>query len=457
MTNYRSRSLWLEDFPASLEPRSELDGDTQVDVAIVGGGYTGLWTAYYLLKTDPSMRVLVIEKDIVGFGASGRNGGWCVGEIAGGYAAASRVGGHGGAVKLLRAGIDSVDEIARVIAREGIDCDFHKGGTIRLARNRAQLSEQRAEVAGDHKLGLTDEDIRVVDADEATARCNATNVLGGIFWSACARIQPVKLVRGLADVVEHLGGRIVEGTKANLIEAGAVQTSHGTVRAEIVVRATEGYTPLLKGHHRRLVPLYSLMVATEPLDDKSWDVIGLAEMETFADDRHLVIYGQRTADGRLAFGGRGARYGFGSKIDPAIESDSATHDLIARTLIDLFPILADAPISHRWGGVMGVPRDWFPSVGLDRRSGMAWGGGYVGEGVAISNVHGRTLADLIAGANSELTTLPWVNHIARNWEPEPLRWLAINGSLKLMELADAREDKSGKPSKRAKLIKAIRR
>ncbi|MEE9417736.1 MAG: FAD-binding oxidoreductase [Acidimicrobiales bacterium] len=457
MSGYRSRSLWLDDYPLSLEPRPELDGATQVDVAIVGGGYTGLWTAYYLLIADPTIRVVVIERDIVGFGASGRNGGWCVGEIAGGYAAASRVGGHSGAVKLLRAGIDSVDEIDRITTKEGIDCDFHKGGTIRLARNRSQLHQQTAEVASDHQLGLSDDDIRLLDADEAARVCNATSVLGGIYWAACARVHPVKLVRGLAETVERLGGRIAEGTEATDIEPGVVRTDRGDVRADIVVRATEGYTPQQKANHRRLVPLYSLMVATEPLSDEQWNEIGLTDMETFADDRHLVIYGQRTADGRIAFGGRGARYGFGSKIDPAIEQDSATHELLGKTLIELFPSLSNTVLTHRWGGVLGVPRDWFPSVGLDQRSGMAWGGGYVGEGVAISNLHGRTLADLIVGSASELTTLPWVNHLARDWEPEPLRWLAINGSLKLMEQADASEDRKGKPSKRARIIHALRR
>ncbi len=457
MSNYRNHSLWLEQHPGPLDQRPPLAGDTQVDIAIVGGGYTGLWTAYYLLVADPSLRVTVIERDIVGFGASGRNGGWCVGEIAGGYGAAVRAGDHDGAVRLIRAGMDTVDEVGRVTAFEGIDCDFHKGGTIRLARNKPQLEQQHAEVAHDHKIGFSDDDIRLLNPREASLRCNATDVLGGIFWSACARVQPANLVRGLAETIERMGAVIVEGTEAQSIEPGRVRTSHGNISADIVVRATEGYTSQIKDLSRRLVPLYSLMVASEPLSADTWQEIGLRDMETFGDDRHLVIYGQRTADGRIAFGGRGARYGFGSKIDESIEQNSATHDRCIATLIEMFPVLQSATFTHRWGGALGVPRDWFPSVGLDHTTGLAWGGGYVGEGVAISNLHGRTLADLITGEESDLTTLPWVNRNFRDWEPEPLRWIAINGSLKLMEGADASEDRTGKASLRARAITSLRR
>ncbi|MCH8972141.1 MAG: FAD-dependent oxidoreductase, partial [Acidobacteria bacterium] len=177
-----------------------------------------------------------------------------------------------------------------------------------------------------------------------------------------------------------------------------------------------------------------------------WTEIGLAERQTFADDRHLVIYGQRTADGRIAFGGRGAPYLFGSRIDPATEQRSRIHDRLVETLVELLPALEGVAITHRWGGVLGVPRDWFPSVGFDRDTGSAWGGGYVGEGVAASNLAGRTLADLITGTESPRVDLPWVGHRSRNWEPEPLRWLSINGALQVMEWADRSESRTGRDS-----------
>jgi glycine/D-amino acid oxidase-like deaminating enzyme len=449
--DYRSRSLWLDNHPGSLDSRPPLAGDTDVDVAIVGGGFTGLWTAYYLLRLDPALRVIVIEKEIVGFGASGRNGGWCVGELAAGPDRHEQVAGNDAARRFLRELFDSVDEVGRVSDREGIDCHYAKGGTIRLARNQAQLRRQAAEVEHHQRaFGLTDDDVRLLDPGEASVHLAATSVMGGLFFAHTAALHPARLVRGLGESVERLGASIAEQTTVTAIEPGRVLTDRGTVTADVVVRAVEGYTPSLDGQARALSPLYSLMVATEPLSEHMWTQIGLSDRQTFADDRHLVIYGQRTADGRIAFGGRGARYGFRSKVDPSVERRSRTHDRIVETLVELLPQLADVAITHRWGGVLGVPRDWFPSVGYDRDSGLAWAGGYVGEGVSPSNLAGRTLADLITGTDSPRVDLPWVGHHSRNWEPEPLRWLSINGALSVMGLADRTESRSGHDSRLAK-------
>jgi len=457
-TDYRSRSLWHDNYPSSLDPRPPLAGGTQVDVAVVGGGYTGLWTAYYLLQLDPSLRVLVIEREIVGFGASGRNGGWCVGELAAGPDRHERVADNDAARRFLVELFDSVDEVGRVSDREGFDCHYAKGGTVRLARNTAHLTRQREEVEHyQRRFGLSDDDLRLLDADEARSHLDATGVMGGLFYAHTAALHPLRLVRGLADSVERLGGTIAEQTTATAIEPGRVLTDRGTVRADVVVRALEGYTATLGNHGRTLSPLYSLMVATEPLPDDLWAGIGLAERATFADDRHLVIYGQRTADGRIAFGGRGAPYLFGSRIDQATEQRSRIHDRIVETLVGLLPALEGVEITHRWGGVLGVPRDWFPSVGFDRSTGSAWGGGYVGEGVAASNLAGRTLADLITGTESPRIDLPWVGHRSRKWAPEPLRWISINGALKVMEWADGSESRSGRDSTMARWMRKLMR
>ncbi len=213
-----------------------------------------------------------------------------------------------------------------------------------------------------------------------------------------------------------------------------------------------GFTATLAGQRREVLPVYSLMLATEPLPDEVWDRIGLAERETFSDGRHLVIYGQRTADGRLAFGGRGAPYHFGSRIDPRHDRNDTVHDGLWQALSGMFPEVAPFRVTHRWGGPLGIPRDWYASCGLDRRSGLAWAGGYVGDGVATSNLAGRTLSDLITGTRSELTALPWVNHHSRRWEPEPLRWMGANAGLAVMSSADAHEVRSGRSSRRAALF-----
>jgi glycine/D-amino acid oxidase-like deaminating enzyme len=278
----------------------------------------------------------------------------------------------------------------------------------------------------------------------------ATRVLGATYTPNCAVVHPLRLVRGLARRVESLGVSIFERTRASAVRPGAVLTDHGRVRAGTVVRAAEGYTASLRGQRRRFVPLYSLMIATEPLPPEAWAEIGLSRRETFADLRHMRIYGQRTADDRLAFGGRGAPYHFRSRTRPDFDRDARVHAALREVLVDLFPIVGDYEITHRWGGAIGVPRDWHASVGLDRARGLAWAGGYVGDGVATSNLAGRTLAQLIAGEESELTKLPWVGHRSRAWEPEPLRWLGVNAGRLILTRADRSEARSGKPARSAR-------
>jgi glycine/D-amino acid oxidase-like deaminating enzyme len=457
----RSRSLWLDQLAGPISVRPSLAGDTDVDVAIVGGGYSGLWSAYSLLRADPTLRVLVIEREMVGFGASGRNGGWCVGEIAGGLGGAVATWGREAGISMTRAIIDTVGEIGRVVAAEGIECGFEPGGVLRLARTQPQLRRQRDEIDEYRHHGFGDDVLRSLTAGEAFDRLSATAVLGGLHYAPGARVQPALLARGLAEVVERLGGTIVEHTGAIDVQPGSaaarpsVVTDRGVVRADVVVRATEAYTRDLPGMRRVMVPLYSLMVATAPLESAVWQSIGLRRYETFADDRRMVIYGQRTTDDRIAFGGRGAPYRFGSGIDPATESRSDVHDRIADALVELFPQLDGVEITHRWGGVLGVPRDWRPSVGLDRSTGLAWAGGYVGEGVAAANLAGRTIADLVVRPDSELVALPWVQHRSRRWEPEPLRWAAINGARRLAGWIDDRESDQGRTPRLASVLDRI--
>lgn len=449
MTDYGSLSLWLDTIDDPLEPRSSLRGDVTADVAIVGAGYTGLWTAFYLLQEDPSLDVVIVEKDIAGYGASGRNGGWCSALFAAGHKKIARRYGRDAAIALQRAMFDTVDEVGRA----GIECDYLKGGTLTLVTAPTQLERVRAEIDEAREWGFDAEDYRWMDADEADALVNVAGGLGAVFTPHCARVHPGKLVRNLARAVEELGGTIYEGSPATHLEPGRVATPSGSVRAKFIVRATEGYTAELPGMKRRLVPLYSLMIATEPLDDQVWSQIGWDRGETIHDGRHLLIYAQRTADGRIAIGGRGAPYHFASKVDPAFDQVDEVHQALERIVRELFPAIGNAAITHRWGGPLGVPRDWFSSVGLDRNTGLAWAGGYVGDGVSTTNLAGRTLRDLILGNDTDLTRLPWVGHRSRSWEPEPFRWIGINAALKLMASADEKERRSGRSTKRGDVLK----
>jgi glycine/D-amino acid oxidase-like deaminating enzyme len=454
-TDYRSLSLWHDTLPGSLDPRDSLGGDDEADVAIVGAGYTGLWTAYYLTTLDPGIKVAIVEAEIAGFGASGRNGGWVTGTLAGMESRLQDPALREGGIALQRAMFESVDEVGRVCEHESIDCHYAKGGNITVATEEAHRELLIHEVEYWHGLGFGEKDAYWMEPDACAARLGAASNLGGMFLAHCASIHPARLVRGLADVVESRGVKIYERSPAVALEPGCVVTNEGRLRAKTVVRATEAYSKTLARHGRTLLPLHSMMIATEPLPESTWKLIGLHERETFADPRRAVIYGQRTADDRIAFGARG-KYFFGSGIRDRFAADDAIFAAVRDALVSLFPILHEHRITHRWGGALGVPRDWRPSVGFDRKAGFAWGGGYVGEGVAASNLAGRTLAELILERETERVALPLVGPASRRWEPEPLRWLAVSAMLRIGESLDAAE-RRGRPAPRLRsaLFKAL--
>ena len=360
--------------------------------------------------------------------------------------------GRDAAIAMYRAMQRSVDEVGRVAAAEGIDCHWAKGGTVAFARSATQLARAREEVAEAREFGFGEDDLRLLTAAEARELAEATDVLGATYTPHCAAIHPARLVRGLAEAVRKRGVAVHEATPVTEIAPGYLRTATGTVRARYVIRATEGYTPLLPGLGRAIAPVYSLMIATEPLPETVWEQIGLAARPTFGDHRHMIIYGQRTADGRLAFGGRGAPYHLGSAIRPEFDRVPRVFNALRHTLTDLFPVLADAKVTHSWGGPLGIPRDWCASAGLDPATGLGWAGGYVGDGVTTTNLAGRTLADLILGTGSDLTRLPWVNHRSRRWEAEPLRWLGVNAGLHTMSWADQRESRTGHQSRAAQVF-----
>ncbi|MBX9246344.1 FAD-dependent oxidoreductase [Actinotalea ferrariae] len=438
-----------------LVPRPALDAPTEADVVVVGAGLTGLWTAYHLTEADPSLDVVVVDQEIAGYGASGRNGGWCSALFPVSAEAIARRHGAPAAASLRAAMRDTVVEVAATAAAEGVACDVAVGGTISLARSRPQLARAHAEARAARRWG---DEVEVWDAHETRERLAATDVLGAMWSPDCVRVQPARLVRGLARVVEERGVRIHERTPVTHVAPHVVLAGGHAVRARHVVLATEAWGARLpvRGRvpvsGRGIAPVYSLMVATEPLPPDVWDGIGLRRGETFSDLRHLVVYGQRTADDRLAFGGRGAPYHWRSSVRPGHDRHDGVHAAIVRTLREMLPQVRDAAITHRWGGPLGVRRDWAPSVGLDPATGIAWAGGYVGDGVATTHLAGRTLADLLRGRRTALTRLPWVGHQGRRWEPEPWRWLGVRAGLAATVLADAEERATGRPSTVARLM-----
>jgi glycine/D-amino acid oxidase-like deaminating enzyme len=451
-----SGSWWHDSLPTvEHEPRPALRGDTDVDVVVVGAGYTGLWTAYALKQRDPSLRVAICEKEIAGFGASGRNGGWCSSFFAGSRKATERAHGRDAVNAMQRAMFRNLDEIEDAVRTEAIDCDWARGGCVHVATAPHHVERLHAEIEEHRSWGFGDDDYRYVAPDDARKIIGCEPNLGAMFTPHCAAIHPAKLARGLAHAVERMGVPIYEQTAVGAIETGFVRTPHGDVRADVVVRATEAFTVNLPGLRRTLVPVYSLMIATEPLPDAFWADAGLHERPTFTDYRHMIIYGQRTADNRFAFGGRGAPYHFASRIKPRFDRHAPVFDDLDETLHSLFPNIGPVELTHTWGGAVAIPRDWYPSVGYDRATGVAWGGGYVGDGVSTTHLAGTTIADLILGRDTDRTHLPWVGHESPQWEPEPLRWLGVNGSGRLVMSLDRAEANGKNPRRRTRLLRNL--
>ncbi|CAM3773825.1 Gamma-glutamylputrescine oxidoreductase [Pseudomonas reidholzensis] len=450
LTQLPNKPLWFE--PGQL--RERLDGAVQADVVIIGAGYTGLWTAYYLLKSDPSLRVVLLEKHQVGFGASGRNGGWASAIFPISLSRVAEMYSHQAALNLQAAMNQTVDEIGRVLALEHVDADFAKQGFLSLARSAPQLDRVKAAVEASKRFGLPDQ-WQALEGAQARDRLGAEGALGALYTEHCALIHPGKLVRGLAQLVERMGAKIYEHSEVTAHTPGHVQTAQGAVRAEYTVRATEAFTSQQPGYSRFVIPLYSLVLATEPLPRDLLAKLNLDHRLAFNDMRHLRVYGQVTAEGRLVFGGRGAPYQWGSRISEQSDLMDSTHQKIHETLLEFFPALADAQITHRWGGALGVSRDWCPTVSMDRKTRFAWAGNYVGDGVATSNLAGRVLRNLILEQDEDINALPFVNHHSPNWEPEPLRWLGVNGGLAAASLSDMEERITKRPSRTAMLLEKL--
>jgi glycine/D-amino acid oxidase-like deaminating enzyme len=438
--DYRQLSLWHDSLPAPLTARPALQGDLGADVAIIGAGYTGLWTAWYLKQIEPSLKVVILEAEIAGFGASGRNGGWCSAFLSGIDHWLDDPLQRDGAMRLQRLMFDTVEEIGRVAAQEAIGCDYERSGALEIAVNPVQLERLQKELSYLRDLGFGESDFRWLDRDEIRGALRVAGALAAIHTPHCAAIQPAHLARELAERLESNGVRIFENSRATGFSAGWVRTADGEVRADTVLLATEGYGCSLPGRERSLIPVHSTMVATEPLSADMLEQLGSDRRYCFGNLDHIVTYGQRTVDNRIAFGCRGI-YLYGSGIRSHFDSMDRGFERVRSTLLRFFPGLEGVRFTHAWGGALGVSRSLRPMVCFDPERRLGWAGGYFGNGVAASHLAGRTLADLVSGRDSERVHTPWVNppEATRNWEPEPLRWLGFSATRSLMELADRAE------------------
>lgn len=432
-------SFWLRSLdPAERHALSPAPGDLDVDVAVIGAGFSGLWTAWFLLERDPTLRIAVVDRDGIGAGASGRNGGWASALSSVSLTALERVHGRPATVALQRALIDAVHDLHRVIIDNDLEPGATAGGTLDLIRSPAQAGRARARLGTWRRFGFGRDDIRWLDAAETLHEINATHTQGALYSPHCLALQPARLVHRLA---QRLADRGVPTYRAEVVDIvrGRARTTTGEITAGAIILATEAYRSEMPGHRRAVIPLYSMMVVTRPLGADVWRAIGLHRRPTFDDMRNGVIYGQRTSDDRLAFGGRGAPYHYGSAISARFDTHLPTRRRLASTLVELFDVLEGVEIVDHWGGPLAMPRDLHPTVTYGDGIGLL--GGYVGDGVTSSFLAGQAMADLVTGQSSDLTRLAWVGHRSPDWEPEPLRWIAINAMRAMADLADRRESR----------------
>jgi glycine/D-amino acid oxidase-like deaminating enzyme len=441
--DYRQTSYWLASTPDDLTPRRPLSGAETVDVAILGGGFSGLWTAYYLLRDNPGIEVTILEKDICGFGASGRNGGWCSTRFPLDIGALERRFGVASARETLLALSESVREIGRVVASERIDAHYRETGILSVARGAAQLPAMQATYRGYERLGLG-ADHRLLGPEEAYELLHATHIAGALLTPHSASVHPGNLVRGLARAVERLGGVIHEQSEVTALwpgESAALVTCSGRLQARrAVVLAGEAYLSCLKELRRTLLPVSSMIVITEPLTDAQWLQIGWAGGQSVSSQSHTTNYLTRTLDGRILYGSRGAPYLLGSRmVEPGPEQEK-TFEWMRSQLRGWFPVLASIRFTHAWGGYVGMPRDSMPAAHFDPSTKVAMLLGYTGRGVSTTNLAARLVAGQITGRHTGLEGLPIHRRAGRPWEREPLRWAAVRYVQRAFARMDAAEE-----------------
>jgi glycine/D-amino acid oxidase-like deaminating enzyme len=457
--DYSRYSYWLETCEDDLTPRPSLEGSIDVDIAILGAGYSGLWTAYYLLQGDPSLRIAIVEREIAGFGASGRNGAWCTSGFPTSLGRLAERFGRQPAIETHRAMVDAVNETGAVAARHGLEIHWQKSGALMVARGPSQVPSIEQTASEYRRFGFEDEAI-LLDKEQTDARIRIAGALGSVHLTETAVLHPGRLVRGLARIVEGMGATIYEQTAGTGFTGGAypaLHTDRGHVRAKMLALCGEAYMSQLHGVGRQLIPIYSLITLTEPLSDAEWEEIGWRNRECVDSCRYTIDYLSRTLDGRILFGGRGAPYHLGSRIEDRFDRHQPTHLMLQENVRAWFPRLKDVRFTHTWGGPLGWPRDFMPTFSFDPRTNIATTRGYTGNGVSTSHLGGRTIAEMMLGKQTSRTALPPAHHRSRNWEPEPFRYIGVRYAQRAFWKIDKEAERTGKPPSGRSLAERITR
>lgn len=428
------------------EPSPPAAGRVRADVAVVGGGFTGMATAHHLLAAEPGLKVVVLESETVGFGASGRNGSFAMTVVGLGLDVLVKLKGRQRAREMHRYMERAVDTVGELVAQNSLDCDYTRPGFLRMATTPAYVDRIQREIELARSLGI--EGIEWLDRDQAREQVSSEAYLGAWWEPRLALVNPLKLVRELKRTSQDLGAVICEHSPVLSIHRGAtirLRTPDATVEADKLVLATNAYSHLLAPLRRKQVPAWTYVVVTEPLGTEQLATVGWQNRQGVEDARNLIHYYRLTPDDRLLMGGGPVGLAFGHDMNRDRNPAAWAH--LEDHIGEVFPSLRGIGISHRWGGPFSVTTDLTPALGYLGDERCVYSVGCIGHGVSASHLNGQTIRDLVLERDSELTEAPLVNRRVLPWPPEPLR-LAISASLRAYLAAEDRWHERGAPAER---------
>jgi glycine/D-amino acid oxidase-like deaminating enzyme len=456
------RSWWLREalsVDRDPAPAAPLDGDLDVDVAIVGGGYTGLWTAWFLSERAPDARIVVLEQDICGGGPSGRNGGFVHGwweQV--GYL--TELYGARAAVDIVRAADEVVDGIGEWCTANGVDAWFTKAGYLRVNAFPDEPADWNESV---DRLGAIGEGRQLVplSPDEVRKRCASPAFRDGVLMPSAASIQPARLARGLRRVLLERGIRIHEGTRVRSLWAGGggaqLETDAGRVFADQAVLGINAWASGWPGFRTRLLAWGSYMVITEPIPDRL-DEIGWTGGELLSDSRFTISYFRTTPDGRIAFGGGVGAAGFGGRIGGTFTHDGHAVSRVVANFRHLLPMLADVRFDDAWGGPIDITGHRFPEIGSSHGGRVHFAHGFAGNGAGPARLAGRILAELVDGGHAaSVAGLAFVGRRQPFLPPEPFRFVGARAIREALIRVDDALDAGRRPSWLWRAIAAVPR
>ncbi|WP_432970220.1 NAD(P)/FAD-dependent oxidoreductase [Dactylosporangium sp. CA-233914] len=429
--------FWLDD-PTRPAPREPLPDDTDCDLLVVGGGYSGLWTALLAKERDPARDVVLIDADRIGNAASGRNGGFCAASLTHGLANGLRRWPDELA-QLERLGTANLQAIEDAVARYGIDCDWERTGSLDVATTPHQVADLREQAKTAAKYGGA---VEFLDADALRAEVVSPTFHAGV-WDrrSTALVNPARLAWGLADACNRLGVRIFEHTAATALRSNGAGvracTAHGRIDARRVALGTNVFPSLLRRVRPYIVPVYDFAVVTEPLTEAQRAAIGWHNRQGMSDSGNQFHYYRQTSDHRILWGGYDAVYHYGGRLRPEYEHREATFTKLANQFFETFPQLEGLRFSHAWGGAVDTCTRFSAFFGKAHRGRVAYAAGYTGLGVGATRFGAEVMLDLLDGRPTERTQTRMVGSRPLPFPPEPLRWAGVELTRRSMIRADA--------------------